>query len=108
MAMGRQLEPDPHFKLVLSTLLVSNLCDALFTLVFLQLGMARELNPLMRWLYGGSPLAFMLGKIGLVQLGVIVVGLGARLALARHLAGGVSALYLATVGYHLTLAWSLR
>lgn len=54
-------------------LVVGNLIDALATTALLELGLARETNPLMRWAYEASPLVFMLGKLALVQGAILLV-----------------------------------
>lgn len=54
-------------------LLIGNLLDGLATISLLELGLARETNPLMRWAYEASPLLFMLGKLALVQGAVLLV-----------------------------------
>jgi hypothetical protein len=56
-----------------ATLLVGNLLDGLFTLLFLELNVAREANPLMSWAYSGSPLLFMAAKLGLVHAGLVLL-----------------------------------
>ena len=54
-------------------LLLLNLTDGLFTLTFLQLGLAEELNPLMRVAYERSPLLFMGFKLAVVGTGVALL-----------------------------------
>ena len=54
-------------------LLVLNLLDGLFTLTFLQLDVAEELNPLMREAYEASPLFFMVAKLIIVNAGLILL-----------------------------------
>src|SRR5688572_20835744 len=55
------------------TLLLLNLLDGLFTLTFLQLGVAQEANPIMRAAYDLSPLGFMIVKMLVVNVGVVVL-----------------------------------
>lgn len=55
------------------TLLLLNLADGLFTLTYLQLGVAYEANPIMRAAYEFSPLGFMAMKLLVVNLGVAVL-----------------------------------
>jgi len=59
-------------------LLVGNLIDGLATIALLELGLARETNPLMAWAYEASPLAFMMGKLALVQGAILLVAGGER------------------------------
>jgi hypothetical protein len=84
-----------------------NLLDGLFTLTYLQLGVATELNPLMRAAYEVSPLWFMLAKLVVVNGGLLLLCLhkGTRAARWATMAGAV--LYAAIVAYHLTFLWSL-
>lgn len=58
---------------VAAALLLLNLTDGLFTLTFLQLGVAEELNPLMRVAYERSPLLFMGFKLAIVGTGVALL-----------------------------------
>ncbi len=51
---------------VVKALLVLNLLDALFTLVWIQLGLAREANPLLRNLVETQPVLFVATKLALV------------------------------------------
>jgi Na+/H+ antiporter NhaB len=84
-------------------LLVLNLTDGLFTLTFLQLGVAEELNPLMRLAYERSPLLFMAFKLAIVSTGVALLCAhqGHRLASWALRAG--AALYALINLYHLAL-----
>lgn len=97
-----------NFAISLSAVVVlfGNLLDGLFTLTLLQLRMVSEANPLMRWMYQASPLSFMTVKLGIVQLGLVLLCLqrGHRASQMAIHAG--AALYAAVVIYHLTvLAW---
>ncbi|HLT31753.1 MAG TPA: DUF5658 family protein [Myxococcaceae bacterium] len=82
-------------------ILVFNLLDGLFTLSFLQLGMAEEANPIMRAAYESSPLSFMAFKIGAVHLGVWVLCLHEELRIARYALRFGATLYAGIVLYHL-------
>jgi hypothetical protein len=88
-------------------LLFFNLLDGIFTLIFLQLGVATELNPLMRSAYELSPLVFMVAKLAVVSGGLLLLCLhrGTRLARWATMAGAV--LYAAIVAYHLTFLWAV-
>lgn len=85
-------------------LMLLNLVDGLFTHVFLQAGVARELNPLMRLAYEGSPgLFFGCKALAVGTAAWILQRHAARVALARGaLAGGV-ALYVLVCVVHLCL-----
>jgi hypothetical protein len=90
-------------------LLVLNLLDGLFTLTFLQLDVAEELNPLMRVAYEVSPLIFMLSKLVIVNAGLSLLCLH-RTMRASRLAIRAGALIYAVINvYHLAfLAHLLR
>lgn len=89
-------------------LLLGNLLDGMFTLVLLQLNLARELNPLMDWVYRLSPVSFMVAKLALVQLGMLLLWLnrGFRAARAGLMAG--AALYAGIVAHHVALVVRLQ
>lgn len=88
-------------------LLLLNLLDGLFTLLFLQLAVAEELNPVMRLAYEDSPLAFMALKLGIVHFGVYVLCLHREVRLARLALGVGLLLYAAIVAYHLAFVAQL-
>jgi hypothetical protein len=85
-------------------LVLLNLVDGVFTHVFLKAGVARELNPLMRLAYDGSPSLFFACKVLAVGTAAwILQQHAARVALARRaLAGGI-ALYGTICMLHLWL-----
>lgn len=83
------------------TLLFLNLLDGLFTLTFLQLGVAEEANPLMRAAYDASPVGFMLLKVAVVSLGVLVLSLHQSSRLAQYALRGAIAVYAVIVTWHL-------
>jgi hypothetical protein len=60
-------------SVVAAAVLVLNLADALFTLIYVELGLAVEGNPLMSQPLGDGPLRFMLVKLALVSLGVLLL-----------------------------------
>ena len=84
-------------------LLVGNLLDGLFTLALLQLQLAREANPVMRWLYESSPVFFMVAKLSAVQLAALLLWLHRGVPAARWALGVGATLYGGVVGYHLSL-----
>ena len=96
------------FRVSLSPLVVlfGNLLDALFTLTLLQLRLVTEANPLMRWMYQGSPLSFMAFKLGIVQLGIMMLCMQRAHPASRMAINAGAAVYGAIVCYHLAiLAW---
>ena len=54
---------------IVKAVLVLNLLDALFTLVWVRSGLAREANPLIDQLVNEHAVGFVLVKLGLVGLG---------------------------------------
>ncbi|ADO73604.1 DUF5658 family protein [Stigmatella aurantiaca] len=82
-------------------LLLLNLMDGLFTLTFLQLDVAEELNPLMRAAYEHSPLVFMSSKLIIVNAGLTLLCVH-RAMRASRLAIRAGALIYAIINvYHL-------
>jgi hypothetical protein len=92
--------PFSFFGVALA-LLVLNLTDGLFTLTFLQLGVAEELNPLMRLAYERSPLLFMGFKLAIVSTGVALLCAHHAHRLARWALCAGAALYALINVYHL-------
>jgi Domain of unknown function (DUF5658) len=82
-------------------LLLLNVLDGLFTLTYLELGVAEEANPLMRVAYELSPLGFMGFKLVVVNLGVWVLATHQQSRLAR------AALNLAVFAYSVIVTWHL-
>lgn len=58
---------------LIPSILMLNIADAIYTLGYVQSGLAVEDNPLMADLLAHSPLAFVLGKLGLVCLGLFLL-----------------------------------
>ncbi len=82
-------------------LVVLNLLDGLFTLTFLQLEVAEELNPLMRVAYEHSPLAFMAVKVTIVSLGLTLLCLHRSMPISQRAIQAGAALYVVIDVYHL-------
>lgn len=91
-----------RLELVAGMVLVLNLVDAIFTLVYTRLGVAHEANPLMQQALMASPLAFMAVKLALVSLGVLLLwrARARRVAVAGLVAAGTT--YTGLVLYHLS------
>ena len=83
------------------TLLCLNVMDGLFTLAFIELGMASEANPLMRAAYDVSPLSFMAVKLVVVNAGVLLLTWQRAARVARL------ALRCAVVLYAMIVVWHL-
>jgi hypothetical protein len=63
---------EVHFRwleLIVKTVLVLNLFDAILTLIWVRSGRAKEANPLLDELVQGSPVIFVGIKLALVGLG---------------------------------------
>ena len=85
-------------------LVVLNLVDGVFTHVFLRAGVARELNPLMRLAYDGSPSVFFACKVLAVGTAAWILQRHAsRVPLARGALRGGVALYGVVCALHLWL-----
>ena len=83
-------------------LLVLNLLDGIFTLVWVQYFGAQELNLMMRDLAHGSPVLFMLAKLTLVSLGTLF------LWRQRHNPVAVIGIVVAFFGYYAVLLLHLQ
>jgi hypothetical protein len=84
-------------------LILGNLLDALFTFTLLQLQLVVEANPFMRWMYEGSPLSFMVAKLGCVQLGFLLLWAHRHVAAAQIAMVAGATMYTAIVAYHLCI-----
>ena len=85
-------------------LVLLNLVDGVFTHVFLQAGVAEELNPLMRLAYESSPGWFFVCKVLAVGTSAVILQRhAARLVLARRALAGGLALYGGVCVMHLYL-----
>ncbi len=85
-----------------ASVLVLNLLDAIFTIVYTSSGVAVESNPLMSRALVESPVLFMIAKLGLVSLGVLLLW---RLRHRRAAAFGLIATgtaYVTLLAYHLS------
>ncbi|MFL5350301.1 MAG: DUF5658 family protein [Hyalangium sp.] len=82
-------------------LLVLNLLDGLFTLTFLQMDVAEELNPLMRVAYDQSPLLFMVAKLIIVNAGLSLLCLHRGLRASRLAIRAGALIYAVINVYHL-------
>jgi hypothetical protein len=99
--------PDFALTRESTALLILNLLDGIFTLAFLQLGVAEEVNPLMRLAYLAGPGVFMAVKLGVVDLGLLLLCLHREYRFARWSLSGGALLYAAIVVYHLAFLASI-
>ncbi len=84
-------------------LLILNLFDGLFTMFFLQLAVAEELNPLMRAAYEESPMMFMGVKMLVVNAGLLLLCLHRKMKASRLAIRAGAVVYAAINGWHLFL-----
>ena len=90
-----------HISPAAALLVVLNLLDGLFTLTFLQMNVAEELNPLMRVAYMHSPLSFMAVKLMIVSMGLALLCLHRSMSLSQRAIQAGAALYTVIDIYHL-------
>ena len=105
--IGGRVAPAPisssqrTLKTKLKGILCLNLLDAIFTLCWVSFGLAEESNPLMEYLLSRSPIAFMLGKIVLVSLGVALLWTNRTVPFANTVTSGLLFVYSAILMFHL-------
>jgi formate hydrogenlyase subunit 3/multisubunit Na+/H+ antiporter MnhD subunit len=94
-----------HFRWlhgIVKTVLVLNLLDAMFTLLWVRAGLAREANPMIDELVDGHALAFFAVKLGLVGMGSWL------LWRRRDQPAAVVAIFVAFLAYYLVLLYHLQ
>jgi hypothetical protein len=87
---------------IVKAVLVLNLLDALFTLVWVRSGLAREANPLIDQLVSEHAVGFVFVKLGLVGLGSWL------LWLRRERPAAVIAIVAAFLTYYLILLYHIQ
>jgi hypothetical protein len=87
---------------IVKAVLILNLLDAVFTLIWVRAGLAREANALMRELVNEHAVLFVVTKLGLVSLGSLLLWRW------RERAGAVVAIFLAFLAYYLVLLYHLQ
>lgn len=98
---------SPKLSYVAGMVIVLNLLDGIFTILYTRLGVATEANPLMDQVLSASPLVFMITKLLLVSLGVCLLW---RLRHRRAAAAGLIAVgsaYVCLLVHHLSAAYHL-
>lgn len=102
-ARGSARQRSATFALTVpsAALVILNLLDGLFTLAFLQFGVAEEINPFMRWAYEANPIVFMVLKFLCVHAGVVVLAMHQELKAAQWVLKGAVGVYTLLVLYHL-------
>jgi hypothetical protein len=81
-------------------MVVLNSLDAFFTIAFLRMGWAYEMNPFMRIAYQASPIWFVLLKLAAVLVGIAVLFANRERRLARYGLLLCAAAYAGVVLYH--------
>jgi len=92
---------------VAGTVIVLNLLDALWTLAFVEAGVAEESNPLMQQALALGPVGFVIAKLALVSLSVLLLWrLRHRRTAAFALWSGATT-YAIIIAYHVSNAHHL-
>jgi hypothetical protein len=81
---------------------VMNMLDAIFTILYTRTGAATEANPLMGQMLSASPVLFMIAKLGLVSLGVLLLWRLRHRRTARFGLLATSSAYTMLIFYHLS------
>lgn len=89
---------------LLGLLVVMNLLDGIFTLVWVLSGQATEANPLMALLIDAHPLLFIIFKIALVNLGAILLWRLYHRRFALIAASFCVSVYASILGLHVVMA----
>ena len=88
-------------------LLILNMADAFYTLLYIHSGVATEANPIMDALLRHGPMAFVLGKHFLVSLCVVVLWRMRQHRLAAFGLATALPLYSLLVFYHVSMKIAL-
>jgi hypothetical protein len=85
-----------------SAIVILNLADALFTILYTTSGLAREGNPFMETVLTAGPVLFVLTKVMLVTVAVLFLWrYRHRSSVVLGLLGS-TAVYVVVIGYHLS------
>ena len=99
----RRLAAQPPLAWLAVALILGNLLDAVFTMTSLQLHLVDETNPLMRWLYDGSPATFLVAKVACVQVGFQLLWAHRQVPMAQAAMAAGAVMYTFVAVYHLAL-----
>jgi len=91
----------PFLRAAAAAILIINLLDAAFTLVWTLSGLAVEANPLMEGELAAGPMQFMITKLALVSLGLLLLWRLRHRAFARVAIWGSACAYVLLLTYHL-------
>jgi len=100
-----RLGTEEHYRWlrgIIVSILVLNVCDAVFTMIWIETGVATEANPLLRELVNEYPLLFVLVKTTLVSLGCLL------LWRFRNRATSIIGIFIAFLVYYLLLLYHLN
>ena len=95
----------PASKLMLgmgAIVVILNLVDAIFTIIYIRTGLATESNPLMDKVLMSSPVLFMVAKLALVSFGVLLLWRLRSHRAARFGLFATSTAYTMLLCYHLS------
>lgn len=92
---------------LLLPILALNLADALFTLGWIDAGLATEGNPLMAAMIALHPISFAVTKLGLVGLGLTLLHRRRRRLSAQVSTALVFAVYVGILCFHLQAVYTL-
>ena len=90
-----------HYYCALVSLIIMNLLDAVFTLYWVEAGLATELNPFMAEALHMGPLVFILIKLGLVSLAICLLWMRRDNKIAQMLVPPLTLVYCCVVSVHL-------
>ncbi len=98
--LTRGWKEDEHHQL-LGLIFILNGLDAIATIAWLQLGIAREANPFMDQLIALNPAFFVLLKLSLVGLGVALLSHNRHHRMARVASYGLFMAFSLLICYHI-------
>jgi len=102
-AVKKLFGSDRFYFSTLGAILIMNLMDAVFTLIWVEGGFTEELNPIMVEALSLGPAAFMTLKLSLVSLAVWLLWNRRRKKIARILVPPLALVYCTIVGIHLCM-----
>jgi len=102
MLVIKTKEPSSWFGSIVRAILIFNLFDALFTLVWVKAGLATEANVILRYLVNNHPILFIAAKLTIVGLATYL------LWRYRHNKYAVTGLIVAFCAYYVLLLYHLR
>ena len=95
------LQKIDHYYWALVSLVIMNFLDAVFTLYWVEAGLATELNPIMAEALYMGPWVFVLVKLGLVSLAISLLWIRRDNKIAQMLVPPLTLIYCCVVSVHL-------